>query len=49
MDSNEFVYPETTTTGWLERLGQSVFGVLFGLLIFGLSCVVLFQNEGATN
>jgi hypothetical protein len=49
MDSNEFVYQETTTTGWLERLGQSVFGVLFGLLIFVVSCVVLFQNEGSTN
>jgi hypothetical protein len=49
MDSNEFVYQETTTTGWFERLSQSVFGALFGLLIFVVSCGVLFQNEGATN
>ncbi len=49
MDSNEFVYEESVTTGWLERLGQSVAGVLFGLILFVVSCLVLFHNEGATN
>jgi hypothetical protein len=49
MDSNEFVYQETTTTGWFERLGQSVGGAIFGLVLFVLSMAVLFQNEGATN
>ncbi len=49
MDSNEFVYQESVTTGWFERLSQSVLGVLFGLILFVVSCLILFQNEGATN
>lgn len=37
---------ETTTVSWGSRLGSSIKGVLFGLVLFGLGFPVLFWNEG---
>ena len=37
---------EVTTESWFSRLGSSIKSVLFGLLLFALSFVVLFWNEG---
>ncbi|MBR1921853.1 MAG: TMEM43 family protein [Kiritimatiellae bacterium] len=39
---------ETTTQSWGSRLGDSVKGVLFGLLLFILGFPVLFWNEGSS-
>ena len=39
---------ETTTVGWGSRLGSSVKGVLFGILMFLAGFPVLFWNEGNT-
>ena len=36
---------ETTTVGWGERLGSSIKGVLFGLILFVIGIPVLFTNE----
>ena len=35
-----------TNESWLSRLGKSVIGVLFGLILFAGSFVLLFWNEG---
>ena len=37
---------EVTTTGWLQRLGQSIVGALFGLVLVIGSIVLLSWNEG---
>ena len=37
---------ETTTIGWGSRLGGSVKGILFGLLMFVAGFPLLFWNEG---
>lgn len=37
---------ETTTTGWFERIGSSIKGILFGGALFLISFVVLWWNEG---
>lgn len=39
-------YTETSHQGGLSRIGNSFVGVLFGLLLFGGSFVLLFWNEG---
>jgi hypothetical protein len=39
-------FTETTTKSWGSRLGESIKGVLFGLVLIGGSCVFLFWNEG---
>ena len=39
---------ETTTIGWGSRLGSSIKGVLFGILMFLAGFPVLFWNEGNT-
>ncbi len=41
-------YSETTNTSWFARIGDSIKGVLVGLLLFLLSFVLLFWNEGRT-
>ncbi len=46
--SNDY-FTETTVTGWGERLGQSCFGMILGLLLFFASFFVLFWNEGRTD
>src|SRR3954447_14355037 len=43
--SNDSV-TEVTTTGWLQRIGQSVVGALIGLLLVIGSVVLLWWNEG---
>ena len=37
---------ETTKIGWGSRLGSSIKGVLFGLILFVIGFPVLFTNEG---
>jgi hypothetical protein len=39
-------FTETTTESWFSRLGGSIKGVLFGIVLFVLSFVLLFWNEG---
>jgi hypothetical protein len=42
--SDSFV--ETTSKSWISRIGQSILGVLFGVLLFIGAIVLLFWNEG---
>ena len=37
---------EVTNESWFGRIGDSIKGVLFGLLLLVVACVVLFWNEG---
>ena len=37
---------EVTTTGWLQRIGQSIVGALIGLILVLGSVVLLWWNEG---
>ncbi len=39
-------YTETTSESWFGRLGNSIKGILFGLLLFVLAFPLLFWNEG---
>jgi hypothetical protein len=39
-------FTEVTTKSWTSRIGESIKGVLFGLVLIGGSCVFLFWNEG---
>ena len=39
-------FTEVTTKSWGSRLGKSIKGVLFGLVLIVGSCVFLFWNEG---
>lgn len=39
-------YTETTTKGWSTRIGESIKGILFGIVLIVLSCMLLFWNEG---
>src|SRR5258708_39965505 len=37
---------EVTTTGWLQRIGQSIVGALIGILLVIGSIILLWWNEG---
>jgi hypothetical protein len=37
---------DVTTTGWLQRIGQSIVGALIGILLVLGSIVLLWWNEG---
>ncbi len=39
-------YSETTSTNWFQEMGNALFGMLIGLLLFLASFVLLFWNEG---
>ncbi len=39
-------FTETTTKSWTTRIGESIKGVLFGLVLIVGSCIFLFWNEG---
>ena len=39
-------FTEVTTKSWGSRLGESIKGVLFGLVLIVGSCIFLFWNEG---
>jgi len=39
-------FTETTSTGWFSRIGNSIKGILFGLLLIVVSVPLLFINEG---
>lgn len=41
-------YTEVTRQGWLSRLGGSIKGIVFGLLLIAIATVLLFWNEGRT-
>lgn len=45
--SNE-EYTEVTSTSWFARIGNSLKGILLGLVLVVVSFVVLFWNEGRT-
>ena len=38
-------YTETTSSGWLGRIGSSITGVLFGFVLLVVSLVMLVWNE----
>lgn len=40
------IFSESSSTGWFGRIGESIKGVLFGLLLIVVSFPVLFLNEG---
>ena len=37
---------ETTTTGWLSRMGSSLVGMLFGIVLLPCAIFLLSWNEG---
>src|SRR5688500_14793884 len=39
-------FTETTQTGWLSRIGNSIKGVLFGAILFVAAFPLLWWNEG---
>lgn len=39
-------YTETTSRGWFSRIGESIKGIAFGLVVIPLSIVLLWWNEG---
>lgn len=39
-------FTETTSTSWFSRIGQSIMGVLFGIVLVAGSAFLLFWNEG---
>lgn len=46
MGENSFT--EISTESWFSRIGSALKGILFGLLLFGVSFFLLFWNEGRT-
>jgi hypothetical protein len=46
MSEQDGRFTETTQQGWLSRLGGALGGMLFGLALIPIGCVVLFWNEG---
>jgi len=44
--SEEEEYIETETVGWLQRIVQSLVGVILGIILFVASFFVLYWNEG---
>ena len=45
-DSGSDTFTEVTRTSWLSRIGESIKGVLVGIVLIGGSTVLLFWNEG---
>ena len=45
-DLNTDSFTETTTTGWLSRMGSSLGGVLFGIILLPCAIALLSWNEG---
>ena len=45
-DLNPDSLTETTTTGWLSRMGSSLGGVLFGIILLPCAIALLSWNEG---
>src|SRR5579859_3148570 len=39
-------YTEVTRQGWLSRVGGSLVGMLFGVLLVPISIVLIYWNEG---
>ena len=39
-------YTEAESSSWLQRLGRSFAGVLFGILLIVAACILIFWNEG---
>ena len=41
-------FEETSSTGWLGRIGGSLMGIPIGLVLIIAACILLFWNEGGT-
>ncbi len=41
-------FTETTSQSWFGRIGNSIKGILFGIVLLPISVVLLFWNEGRT-
>lgn len=41
-------YTETTTQSWFSRIGDSLKGILVGIVLVGVAIMLLFWNEGRT-
>ena len=39
-------YTEVTRTGYFGRIGNAIKGVIFGIVLFFVSFIILFWNEG---
>ena len=39
-------FTETSSTGWFSRIGDSIKGILFGIVLILVSAVLMFWNEG---
>ena len=39
-------YTEVTSEGWFSRIGASIKGILFGIIIIPVCAIVLWWNEG---
>ncbi|MDP9141984.1 MAG: TMEM43 family protein [Pseudomonadota bacterium] len=39
-------FSETTQVGWFSRIGGAIKGLVFGIILFGISFPALFWNEG---
>jgi len=39
-------FSEITTQSWFSRIGKAFIGIIFGLILFGVSLILLFWNEG---
>ena len=39
-------FTETTSSGWFSRIGNSIKGILFGVVMILVSIVIMFWNEG---
>ncbi len=39
-------FTETTSTGWFSRIGNSIKGILFGVVMIIVSAILMFWNEG---
>ena len=39
-------YTEVTSQGWFSRIGESIKGILFGIIVIPLTIILLWWNEG---
>ena len=46
MSDPGYTFTEVTSRSWISRIGQSIVGVLIGLVMVIAAIVVLFWNEG---
>ncbi len=39
-------YTEVTSQNWFSRIGESIKGILFGIIIIPVTIILLWWNEG---